>query len=80
MDGAKVGVLIHFGPAPPLMDGIPPLSLASVTPEARQQILQPLSVLRPKFRVGDLSINVILPHSNGGPDPGRSTVFDGCGE
>lgn len=81
MDGAEVGVLIRFGPAFPLTDGIScPTSLSSVSPEARQQILQPLSVLRPKFRVGDWSTNVILPHSNGSLGPGRSTVLDGYSE
>lgn len=57
---------------------LPPLRLSqsSVSPEARQQILQPLSVLRPKFRVRGWTTNVTLPHSNGGLGPGRSTVFD----
>lgn len=51
--------------------------LYSVTPEARQQILQPLSVLRPKFRVRDWSANVTPPRPNRSFGPGCSTDLDG---
>ena len=79
VDGTKVGTLMYCDVSIPLTnDFLCSSASSSVSPEARQQILQPLSILRPKFRVRDWSLNVILLRSNGSFGPGRSTVLDGC--
>jgi len=79
VDGTKVGILMYCEVSIPLTNNFLCSSASSsVSPEARQQILQPLSILRPKFRVRDWSANVILLRSNESFGPGRSTVLDGC--
>ena len=79
VDGTKVGIPMYCEVSIPLINGFLCSSASSsISPEARQQILQPLSILRPKFQVRDWSANVILLRSNESFGPSCSTVLGGC--
>jgi len=66
VDGTKVGIPMYCEVSIPLINGFLCSSASSsVSLEVRQQIVQLLSILWPKFWVHDWSANVILLHSNG---------------
>lgn len=54
MDGSQVRFIFHYTRSFILTSPFPP----SVSQESKQQILQPLSVLRPKFRVNEHFNNI----------------------
>ena len=77
MDGSEVrfySIFFVFPPLPPLTHTQTLPVSASVSQESKQQILQPLSVLRPKFRVND---NIATSHLRAHLElitPGRCSI------